>query len=250
MIVFPMAGLSSRFLKAGYDTPKYRLPLAGSYVFDYAVSSFAPEFAREPFLFVYRETGGVEEFVRARAAALGIASVAMVALERETAGQAETVELGLDGAGVAGQEPVTIFNIDTFRRPGARVEGLRPDTAGWLEVFRGSGDNWSFVEPGPQPGLALRTAEKVPISDLCCTGLYHFARADLFRQALAGEREKPGASELYVAPIYNHLIAAGHAVGYGLVDAQDIAFCGVPAEYEALRDGTVGLWPLAGQSAN
>ena len=29
MIVFPMAGLSSRFTKAGYDRPKWMLPLAG-----------------------------------------------------------------------------------------------------------------------------------------------------------------------------------------------------------------------------
>lgn len=244
MIVFPMAGLSSRFLRAGYDTPKYRLPLGGSFVFDYAISSFAPDFGSEPFLFVYRETGGVEEFVRARAAALGIASLTMVALDRETAGQAETVELGLDGAQAGSDDPITIFNIDTFRRPGAHVHGVRPDTAGWLEVFRGTGDNWSFVEPASEPGLALRTAEKVPISDLCCTGLYHFARVDLFRQALAGERERPGASELYVAPIYNHLIAAGERVGYGLVDAADIAFCGVPAEYEALRSGAAVLWSL------
>lgn len=239
-----MAGLSSRFLKAGYETPKYRLPLRGGFVFDYAASSFEPEFTRQTFVFVYRETGGVEEFVRARAAALGIASVELVCLDRETAGQAETVELGLNGMSTETGEPMTIFNIDTFRRPGAVVSGVRPDLAGWLEVFRGSGDNWSFVEPAAEAGLAQRTAEKVPISDLCCTGLYHFANAGLFRQALASERAQPGASELYVAPIYNHLISADARIGYGIVAREDIAFCGVPQEYEDLRDDEGRLWAL------
>ena len=34
MIVFPMAGLSRRFSEAGYDQPKYMLPLEGGPCFD------------------------------------------------------------------------------------------------------------------------------------------------------------------------------------------------------------------------
>ncbi len=236
MIVFPMAGLSSRFLKAGYETPKFMLPLWGRFVFDYAAASFRSRFASEKFLFIYRETGGVKDFIEARARSLGIGEATLVALERETAGQAETVELGLDLAGADDSEPITIFNIDTFRNPGIEVAGLRGDVAGWLEVFRGEGDNWSFVEPADETGLAGRTAEKDPISDLCCTGLYQFASGALFRRALAAERESPNASELYVAPIYNHLISAGEKIGFGLVDRSDILFCGVPAEYEELLE--------------
>ncbi|WP_374407139.1 capsular biosynthesis protein [Pelagerythrobacter sp.] len=236
MIVFPMAGLSSRFLKAGYETPKFMLPLWDHFVFDYAAASFRPRFASERFVFIYRETGGVRDFIEARARSLGIADATLVALERETAGQAETVELGLDLASAGAAEPITVFNIDTFRNPDIAVSGLRQDVAGWLEVFRGEGDNWSFVEPAAEPGLVRRTTEKQPISDLCCTGLYQFATADLFRAALAAERKSPNAPELYVAPIYNHLISAGEAIGFGLVERADITFCGVPAEYEELLE--------------
>lgn len=245
MIVFPMAGLSSRFLKAGYDTPKFMLPLWGHFVFDYAAASFRPRFTSERFVFIYRETGGVRDFIEGRARSLGIADAALVALEHETAGQAETVELGLDRAAADESEPITIFNIDTFRNPDIEVAGLRGDVAGWLEVFRGEGDNWSFVEPAEEPGLARRTAEKQPISDLCCTGLYQFASGALFRRALAAERESPNASELYVAPIYNHLISAGEKIGFGLVDRADILFCGVPAEYEELLDRAAPYSPRA-----
>lgn len=236
MIVIPMAGISRRFQLAGYTKPKYMLELGGLTAFDHAINSFAAYFADTPFLFIARETGGVQDFVRGHAEALGIADTRVVMLARETAGQAETVAHGLEAAGTAADVPLTIFNIDTFR-PGFRLPP--PDRlatlAGYLEVFRGSGDNWSYVRPSDTAlQLAAETAEKRPISDLCCTGLYHFARADLFHDALATEHLSPQAPELYVAPLYNHLIGRGLTVGYEIVDAADVIFCGTPAEYEAL----------------
>lgn len=239
MIVFPMAGLGRRFSERGYDVPKFMLPLWDGIVFDYAVSSFSPDFGNRPFLFVYRECGGVRAFIQSRAQALGIGDVLYAELNRQTAGQAETVARGLDIVGVDEDEALTIFNIDTFRAPGLRPEGVRRDLAGWLEVFRGSGENWSFVRPGSEPGLVAETAEKVPISDLCCTGLYHFAATRLFREALASERQHQSAHELFVAPIFNHLIGRGDRIGYGIVDRTDIFFCGIPSEYEALREEPV-----------
>ncbi|MBU2136323.1 MAG: capsular biosynthesis protein, partial [Alphaproteobacteria bacterium] len=134
--------------------------------------------------------------------------------------------------------PLTIFNIDTFRPaftfPGPPLVAMD----GWLEVFRGEGANWSYVRPAPGPEpLALETAEKRPISDLCCTGLYHFARAGDFRRALAAERAAPQAAELYVAPLYNHLIGAGARIGYREIHRDQVIFCGTPAEYEGLLNG-------------
>lgn len=236
-----MAGRSQRFVDAGYAAAKYRLPLGGRSVFAHAVASFAAAFATTDFLFVTGADPGVEAFVAAECAALGLDRFQVVALAAPTAGQAETVELGLAQAGVADATPVTIFNIDTFR-PGFRFPGA-PLAAmdGWLEVFRGAGANWSYVRPAPGPEpLALETAEKRPISDLCCTGLYHFARAGDFRAALAKERAAPQAAELYVAPLYNHLIGAGARIGWRLIETDEVVFCGTPAEYEALLSAPAG----------
>ena len=149
-------------------------------------------------------------------------------------GQAETVELGLAGAEIGDGAPLTIFNIDTFR-PGFVFPPAMGGLDGWLEVFKGEGANWSYVRPAPGPDpIALETAEKRPISDLCCTGLYHFARAGDFRRALAEERKAPQAKELYVAPLYNHLIREGGRIGYSLIGRGEVVFCGTPAEYESL----------------
>ncbi len=231
-----MAGVSARFAKAGYARPKYELPLNGRSVFDHAVLSFSASFADTPFVFVTGPVEGAEAFVAQACQRLGLADARVVGLDAPTAGQAETVEKGLAALDLAADVPLTIFNIDTFR-PGFQFPtadgGPAPD--GWLEVFRGSGANWSYVEPGPGPEpLALSTAEKQPISDLCCTGLYHFARADDFRQALAAERAAPSMNELYVAPLYNHLIAAGRRIHYRLIDRDQVIFCGTPQEYQAL----------------
>jgi hypothetical protein len=231
VIVIPMAGRSKRFYDAGYDRPKFQLELDGRSVFAHAVASFEASFATTPFLFI--AAAEAEAFVRAEARALGVAEFEVATLSAPTAGQAETVEQGLDAIGWTG--PLTIFNIDTFR-PGFAFPGEPLDSAdGWLEVFRGSGANWSYVKPAPGPEpWAVETAEKKPISDLCCTGLYHFARASDFCRALADERARPQAAELYVAPLYNHLIAEGRRIGWRLIEPSEVIFCGTPAEYEAL----------------
>jgi hypothetical protein len=234
MIVIPMAGRSQRFYDAGYDRPKFELELAGRSVFAHAVASFAAAFAELPFLFVC--AAEAVPFVRREARALGVCRFEIVSLEGPTAGQAETVARGLEAVGWDGA--VTLFNIDTFR-PGFTLPGEPLASAdGWLEVFRGSGANWSYVRPAPGAGpWAAETAEKRPISDLCCTGLYHFARAGDFQAALAAERSAPQAAELYVAPLYNHLIARGLKIGWRLIEPTEVVFCGTPSEYEAL--GTV-----------
>ncbi len=237
-----MAGMSRRFTEAGYALPKYMLPLRRTTVFAHAVGSFSGLFADTPFLFIARHVAGTEAFLRDECGRLGIADARIVMLEQPTAGQADTVELGLREAGIDEGQPLTIFNIDTFRSRFAFPDaGWFGASDGYLEVFRGSGANWSYVGPAENVAepLVTRTTEKQPISDLCCDGLYHFARAGDFHSALNRERAAPSLPELYVAPLYNHLIADGRRIHYDVVQEEMITFCGVPAEYEAVRAADV-----------
>jgi hypothetical protein len=238
MIVIPMAGLSRRFTEAGYGRPKYMLDLHGRSLFAHAINSFRAYFETLPFLFIARDIMGTADFLRRECGALGIVDGRFVMLDGPTAGQAETVELGVDRSSVSADETLSIFNIDTFRPGFIFPRGVWMErSAGYLEVFRGDGPNWSYVRAasGDEPRV-LETAEKQPISDLCCTGLYHFATARDFRAALASERAAPSSPELYVAPIYNHLISSGKLIHYDLISAEKVIFCGVPEEYEALRN--------------
>src|SRR5690554_4480817 len=173
MIVFPMAGLSHRFNEYGYLMPKYMLPLWGGYVFDYAVSSFAKQFRQQPFLFIYRETGGVRDFIETRIKVLGIDDARFAVLDKPTAGQAETVELGLKISKVKDNTPLAIFNIDTFRNPKSDPFSLLQGYDGWLEVFHGERNSWSFIRSSKnKKGIVEETTEKIPISDICSSGFY------------------------------------------------------------------------------
>ena len=242
MIVFPMAGLSRRFADAGYTMPKYMLPLERGVCFDYSVMGFLEAYADESFLFIMRDVFGTPGFVEDRLRALGLKRYQLVVLDGPTSGQGETVEKGLQKIG-CNEGELTIFNIDTFRTNVTRLpREQRGD--GILEVFDGTGDSWSFVEPVQATGNRVaRTTEKDPISNLCCTGLYSFASASDFLSALARERCNPTSPhrETFIAPIYNQLIRANRDIRYHLIPSSEVLFCGIPAEYEALLSNPAQL---------
>lgn len=227
-----MAGLSSRFYKVGYQVPKYALEIKSMSVFEWAVRSFEKYFDSEPFVFVVRPDNFSQSFVENAVKNLGIRSYEVFCLDRDTRGQAETAYLALRP--YSDDFPITIFNIDTIRYDYRKPEFL-PECDGYLEVFRGEGEHWSFVEPGMDASV-IRTTEKDRISDLCSDGLYYFKSQKqfcrIFEQAIAANDQVKG--EFYIAPLYNRLIEAGGTVKYEIIELDQIDFCGTPAEYEAL----------------
>lgn len=235
-IIIPMAGLSSRFTQAGYVLPKYMLYVKNKSLFNLAVSSFEKYFDSCRFVFVARDVFDTKTFIERECELLGIKDFTVVILPHPTKGQAETVLEGVVRAGVPDQEPILIFNIDTFR-PGFTFP---PDMNGWdgyLEVFVGSGKNWSYARTESENStLVVETAEKVEISRYCSTGLYYFSAASSFSTAYTINLEHPadGKAELYVAPLYNHLIRAGKKIHIHVIPREAVIFSGVPAEYEQI----------------
>lgn len=234
MIMIPMAGMSSRFFKAGYSKPKYMLEAKGKTLFEHSVLSFEKYFKDELFIFVIRDVYETKKFVIDQVKKLGIKDFKIVCLDVETKGQAETVFLGLDD--IDDNESLTIFNIDTFR-PEFSYPDLSSKEDGYLEVFQGSGDNWSFVLPeNEESTLLVETAEKRPISDLCCTGLYYFNKVSDFKLSYNDYLNKPKElwekGELYVAPLYNFLIKNGKSIHYHKIERDEVIFCGTPDEYD------------------
>ena len=167
-------------------------------------------------------------------------------MEQPTSGQAETVALGLRNLSIPEEEPITIFNIHTFR-PGFRY----PDSInltevdGYLEVFNGAGDNWSFVKPDMNSiriNAVAEVAEKVPISNLCSTGLYYFRRCDLFLEAYTETEGLPlnelQGKERYIAPMYNELLRRGKDIRFNKICSDKVFFSGTPLEYLHLKNTT------------
>lgn len=239
MIVIPMAGEGERFKEAGYKRPKPLLPIKGRPLFFHVLMSFSHYFKLKPFLIVVRENEHeLISLLNSAAIELGITSFEIVTLKEKTKGQAESVALGLNQVGHQGE--LIIFNADTIR-PGFLLPESQLHKAGYLEVFVGDGEAWSFVLPDVHTGNAIQTAEKRRISNLCSTGLYYFKRSSYFLGAFHEAKSRLLSSldggELYVAPLYNELIKCNKTIGYHLIDGSDVLFSGTPEQYEHLSNG-------------
>ena len=232
MIVFPMAGLSSRFYKKGYTKPKFELSLGGMTVLERSVLSFSKYFKTDNFLFICRKDLSAKPFIEDTMIKLGVASFRVLELESETLGQADTVYQGVRGA----NEEIYIFNIDTFLLDFSKPSWVN-SCDGYLEVFETTGENWSFVDPG-ENNTVIRTTEKDKISDLCSNGLYYFGSSKIFcslvEKCILNKVFVKG--EIYIAPLYNELIGDAKKIKYHVVAREKIELCGTPDEYLLLQE--------------
>lgn len=233
-IIIPMAGLSSRFSKAGYVLPKYMLYVKDKSLFNLAVSSFEKYFGTCRFVFIARDVYDTPRFIEEECKLMGIKDFKVVVTD-PTRGQAETVMKGVVCADIPDNESILIFNIDTFR-PGFSFPKNIEKWDGYLECFVGSGANWSYAETedGTAESKVIRTAEKREISNFCSTGIYYFKKAGDFIKAYNDNELHPidGVKELYVAPLYNLLIKDGKDIRVDIIQPDDVIFCGVPQEYQ------------------
>ena len=233
-----MAGLSSRFSKAGYLLPKYMLEAYGQSLFLHSISSFEFYFNDENFLFISLDSHNSRKFIEQECQKIGLKNYQIVVLNKPTRGQAETVYLGINKIKIPKDEDLLIFNIDTFR-PGFKWPHKpfkAKQTDGFLETFFGKGKNWSNVLPKDEKLQKVQlTAEKKEISKYCCTGLYYWRYCDdycrIFEKYLSNSLDEVDGGEYYIAPMYNYLINEGKDIRYSLIKKKEVIFCGTPDEY-------------------
>ena len=101
-----MAGLSLRFITAGFTLPKYMLYVGNKSLFNLAVRGFSNYFENCKFLFIARDLFETKVFVEKECELLGIKSFEIIILESPTSGQAETVFLGLNKSDTKKEEPI------------------------------------------------------------------------------------------------------------------------------------------------
>lgn len=243
-VAITMAGMGSRFTKAGYTQPKYEIEVLGRPLFDWSMSALVA-FQRDGwrFNFATRRETDARDFLARRCDALSIAMGDVIELDALTDGQATTALLLAEKADP--DAPFLVFNIDTYVRPDA----MRPDqvpagAAGWVPCFPGPGEGWSFARIDDS-GRALEMREKKRISPHATVGLYWFGSAAsymaLYRDFFGAGGEEMG--ERYIAPMYNRLIDAGELVHVSLLDFDDVGMLGTPeqvAAFAADPPGAVG----------
>lgn len=233
-VAITMAGLGSRFTKAGFTVPKYEIDALGMPLFDWSMHSLdAFRTAGWRFRFAARSGLGAREYILSRMKVLGIPDADTLAVDEVTDGQATTALLLAEGA--PPDEPFAIYNIDTFVAPAAMVPPDPADCAGWIPCFPAPGEGWSFARTNAE-GNVVELREKKRISDHATVGLYWFDSARRYIDAyyayyaVAGREEK---GERYVAPLYNQLIAEGATVRIADLSLADVGMLGTPEQVEA-----------------
>jgi NDP-sugar pyrophosphorylase family protein len=212
-IVMPMAGLGSRFREAGFKAPKPLIDVRGRPMYAWATESL-PLAKSSRLIFILLATQPefpqLQRDIETRYAAQRPVVLSVPGL---TAGQSITVLRAKEL--INNDEPLLIHNADTaFDVDHGWVDqALAEGLDGALLVFPSTENRWSFSRANAD-GLVEDVQEKKVISPWATTGTYWFRRgSDFVRTAEArfhsGKRD---ASEFYVGPLYNDLIARGAKV--------------------------------------
>ena len=234
-LVLTMAGLGSRFKKAGYAEEKYAIPFRGHTLLEWSLISLR-SFAGHDLIVVTRDFPNIRDDLAAAAARCGLREPSVVVLDAVTGGQAETV-LRAEPF-LADDDEVLVWNCDTYVQADAvRPEDVRGD--GWIPTFDAPGDKWSFVVADAK-GRASRVTEKVRVSDDCSIGLYYFRRFADLREAYNVRSEE---GESYVAPLYEFLIAQGREVYLHRLPPDAVTVLGTPEDLDLANDADRPRWP-------
>ena len=229
-VIITMAGLGSRFRKAGWKCPKYMIEAKGKTLFEWSMDSLVGynDHAAK-YIFVVREEDHAAGFIREKCAGYGISQIHVEEIDHMTDGQATTCMLAMPYC--SPDSPVMIYNIDTYVEPyELKYEDILGD--GYLPCFHAEGDHWSFVRLD-EAGKVAEVKEKERISDICTLGAYYFSSAGLYQSLyheFYGGQEKDAGKEKYIAPIYNYMVEKGMDVRISMIDFEKVHVLGTPEE--------------------
>jgi choline kinase len=229
-IVITMAGLGSRFRKAGYNVPKYMIEAHGKTLFEWSMESLVGFQDKEnDFIFIVRKEDKSSEFIREKCREMNLENVSIIGIDYLTDGQATTAMLGEKYWDK--ESELMIYNIDTYVEAN-EMNSYQIAGDGYIPCFHAPGDHWSFVKLD-EAGKAVEVKEKVRISDNCTLGAYYFKSCKLYEELYRdyySSNENLEKGEKYVAPLYNYLISKGGDVRISIVDFEKVHVLGTPEE--------------------
>lgn len=229
-VIITMAGLGSRFRKAGYNCPKYMIKAKGRTLFDWSMDSLIGYNDKvSKYIFVVRKEDDSQSFIKEHMKTFGISNVVVIAIDYLTDGQATTCMLAMPYCDP--NEEILVYNIDTYVEPNQmKYETIRGD--GHIPCFHATGNHWSFAKLD-NVGNVVEVKEKVRISNNCTLGAYYFKTARLFQnlynEYYSGDNHLE-KNEKYIAPLYNYMISKGLKVTISLVDSNKVHVLGTPEE--------------------
>ncbi len=224
-LVLPMAGLGTRFRKAGITTPKPLIRVEGATIIEWSLWAVLSSVPIQSVVFGVREEalGGLRDII-----AQHEIKATIVLLDEPTDGAATTVARCIEAAAMVGGEPLIAADCDSVTLLAARVE--LPSAAGipsgFLSVAPATDPAFSYVT---MEGTDVKTVvEKQRASSLAITGMYGFPSATAFLNAYAVSRNSRETDEHFLSATVRAAISQG--VRFGTRAAKVHLSLGTPAD--------------------
>lgn len=232
----PMAGLGSRFAKAGFTTPKPLIEVDGLPMFRKALSSIENISAEQSCHFVIRQEH-VDELQLDRLITEALPQAQVIIVPELTRGAAETVlaaepYLNPDDALIVMDCDLWFNSTEYNSMVESSLSGVS-EIDGGLLTFKADNPRYSYAKID-ENNIVTLTAEKVVISDRAITGAYFYATAHGFLASAHALLEQPLSEtmpEYYLSLTYNTLIESGAKIQAALVD--EYASFGTPEELQS-----------------
>jgi dTDP-glucose pyrophosphorylase len=234
-VVIPMAGAGSRFADAGYAMPKpligvggmpmvqraiWGAGIGGRYIYivqaehnkKYNLAELLPTFTPELEVVIVEVDG------------LTDGAAASVLAAKDYIDNDDLLVI-CDSDGIVSWEPNS-FLIDA---------GETRHLDGSIAIFSSEEDKWSFVATD-ENGVATEVAEKDPISNQACAGVYYWREGSNFVKYAEKmiSKDKRVNGEFYVSVVYNEAIQDYKNIGVYQVD--DFTPLGTPEDLKAYID--------------
>jgi dTDP-glucose pyrophosphorylase len=222
-IVIPMAGLGSRFVKAGFEIPKPLIPVLGKPMIQVVIENLRPV-NEHKFIFIC-QSNHLERFQLKEILKQEAPNCEIVEINGITDGATCTVLKAkslIDNANqlmIANCDQYIDYNINYYLKT---MESNQLD--GLIMTMKANDNKWSYVKLNKYGEIAS-VVEKEIVSEEATVGIYNYKHGIDFVVAAEKMISKNLRvnGEFYVAPVYNEMISIGKKIHYlnvGYVEKQ------------------------------
>lgn len=229
-IVIPMAGLGSRFAKAGFKKSKPFIDVAGKPMIARVLENLAYSGARYFCIARKEQLEEERDLVRELCRSFNVEFISIAELTEGTACTVLYAEKYINNDEsllIANSDQLVEFSLSDFCN-----ECLERKLDGSLLCFEdlSRDPKWSFIRT--EDGLVTEVREKEAISDIATVGIYFWTRGKEFIEAarammVANDRVN---NEFYTAPTYNYAIKKGAKIGYFNIEKSAMHGLGTPED--------------------
>ncbi|NDJ28150.1 lipopolysaccharide biosynthesis protein [Campylobacter sp. MIT 12-8780] len=235
-IVIPMAGLGSRFVKAGFDKPKPFIDILGKPMIIRVLENLRYKGAK--YILIARKEHLIQEKKLIDEIKNNF-NAEFIGIDKLTEGTACTVLYArkyIDNDKplmIANSDQIVDINIADFID-----DSLNRGLDGSILTFIDQEKNpkWSFVKL--KDDLVVEVKEKEVIGEFATVGIYFFNKGKIFVESAIDmiiENDRIN-NEFYTCPVYNYAIKNGAKIGIYNIDFSQMHGIGTPEDLEKYKN--------------